>query len=61
MSFNLFLLNYLINLILIGIKQTAKIVNSKLMELINGLDDNIDDTKENKEVIKFMKTENIMY
>lgn len=37
----------------IGIKQTAKLVNAKLMELINGLDDNIDDTKENKEVIKY--------
>lgn len=37
---------------MLGIKQTAKLVNSTLMELINNVEDNINDTKENNEVIK---------
>lgn len=40
-----------------GIKQTAKLVNSTLMELINNVEDNINDTNEN-EVIKQVSSDN---
>jgi len=36
---------------LLGIKQTAKLVNSTLMELINGVEDKIDATEKDAEVI----------
>jgi len=37
--------------ITIGIKQTAKLVNSTLMELINGVEDNTDVIEKDEEVI----------
>lgn len=38
-----------------GIKQTAKLVNSTLMELIIGVKDITDDLKESTEVIQCIK------
>lgn len=41
-----------------GIKQTAKLVNSTLMELIIGVTDITDESKDNTEVIKEVKYSN---
>lgn len=38
-----------------GIKQTAKLVNSRLMDLINGVEDKTDVTEGDEEVINLKK------
>lgn len=45
-----------------GTRQTAKVINSALMELINGVEDNIEETKEDPEVIRYISKQiNYMY
>lgn len=48
--------NFFLNLL--GIKQTAKLVNSILMELINSVEDKLEDSKEDREVRKLIIIEN---
>lgn len=53
--------NQVVFLKLPGIKQTAKLVNSTLMELINCVEDNPNDTKEDIEVMQILKTKLCLY